>query len=64
MAPRLSEVPVNSGKPPPAYISIPTGGDTFGPKVSLGGIRCGQGVVKGVLRTRANCADKHPLTIR
>jgi hypothetical protein len=33
------------GKPPPAYIFIPTVGDTFGP-VGLGGIRCGQGVVK------------------
>jgi hypothetical protein len=57
MAPHLSEVPVNSGKPPPAYISIPTRGDKFGPKVGLGGIRCGQGVVKVLLVSSANCTD-------
>ena len=57
MAPRLSEVRVNSGKPPPTYISSPTGGDTFGPTVGLGGIRCRQGVVKELLVSSANCID-------
>jgi len=52
MTPSLSEVLVNRGKWPPAYIAIPTGDDTFKPKVGLGGIRCGQGVVKGVSFSR------------